>query len=99
MPAAISEDWVLIFVSEHLFSPKLSYVRRRVAFAMAKNLKRDSAPSLPPELWIYIHRLAVLDISPLAKVYAQADVIKHSAMHDDPVSERELKRFLKVSIL
>ncbi|KAJ7921226.1 hypothetical protein B0H13DRAFT_1985558 [Mycena leptocephala] len=53
MPAAISEDWVLIFVSEHLFSPKISSVRKRVAFAMAKNLKRDLAPSLRRALDIH----------------------------------------------
>ncbi|KAJ6580894.1 hypothetical protein B0H19DRAFT_1228440 [Mycena capillaripes] len=92
MPAAISEDWVLIFVSEHLFSHKFSSVRR-VAFSMAG--KRVSTPTLPPELWICIHRLAVLDISPLAKVYADDDVIKHSATPEDPVNDHQLQRFLR----
>lgn len=86
---------MLVFVSEHLFSPKISPLRR-VAFSMAT--KRVSPPTLPSELWIYIHRLALLDISPLAKVYAEEDVIKHNATPEDPVNDRQLQWFLRVHL-
>jgi hypothetical protein len=51
---------------------------------------------LPPELWIYIHRLAVSDISPLANVYMQDEVVKYSGAPDHPLNDQELQRFLKV---
>ncbi|KAJ7663865.1 hypothetical protein DFH06DRAFT_1324377 [Mycena polygramma] len=56
-----------------------------------------TAPSLPPELWMYIHRLALSDLSPLARLYANDGVVRHSTTPDDPVNDRQLQRFLKVA--
>ncbi|KAJ6572307.1 hypothetical protein B0H19DRAFT_1231808 [Mycena capillaripes] len=53
----------------------------------------EPVPTLPPELWIYIHRLALLDISPFAKVSSRGQVIDYISLPDDPLNHRELQRF------
>ncbi|KAJ7197363.1 hypothetical protein GGX14DRAFT_471130 [Mycena pura] len=52
------------------------------------------SPSLPPELWIYIHRLAVEDISPL-RCYEDHDPINDA--DTDPLDDHHVRRFLKVA--
>ncbi|KAJ7749210.1 hypothetical protein B0H16DRAFT_1888261 [Mycena metata] len=61
--------------------------------------RRVSTPSLPPELWIYIHRLALSNLSPLAKIYASSDtIIRSGAKPDDhPANDRDLQLFLKAA--
>ncbi|KAJ7096144.1 hypothetical protein C8R44DRAFT_748992 [Mycena epipterygia] len=46
--------------------------------------RRISTPALPPELWIYIHRLAVSHISP-------------DESKDDPLNDRDMQRFLQAA--
>ncbi|KAJ7762631.1 hypothetical protein B0H16DRAFT_1719082 [Mycena metata] len=48
---------------------------------------------LPPELWIYIHRLVTSELSPLANLDS---VEKDFAMVAIPVTDEEFSRFLKV---
>ncbi|KAJ6552749.1 hypothetical protein B0H19DRAFT_1263201 [Mycena capillaripes] len=52
-----------------------------------------SGPSLPPELWILIHRLALLDISPLAEVYSEDKITQYGTRPDNPLKHSELQRF------
>ncbi|KAJ6572281.1 hypothetical protein B0H19DRAFT_681159 [Mycena capillaripes] len=56
-----------------------------------------SKPSLPPELWMYIHRLALSDISPLAKVYSEDEIIQYRTKPDYPLKHSELQRFLEAA--
>ncbi|KAJ7440815.1 hypothetical protein B0H11DRAFT_2098395 [Mycena galericulata] len=51
-------------------------------------------PNLPPELWAYIQRLAVTDISPLAKLYSDVDFV---ATTYEPLDARGLEPFLKTA--
>ncbi|KAJ7742131.1 hypothetical protein DFH07DRAFT_943371 [Mycena maculata] len=77
MSASIRDAWVLVFVTEpfHLtISPKSMLPPRKHVFT----------PSLPSELWIYIHRLATADMSPL------------SSATPNSVTDRDMERFLKV---
>jgi hypothetical protein len=56
-----------------------------------------SLPTLPLEIWLYIHRLAVSDSLPPAEV---DEVIKYGGMTPDhPLNDRDLQNFLKVYIL
>lgn len=56
---------------------------------------RASAPNLPPELLIKIQRLAVSDMSPLAKLYSDVDLLTTTY---SPLNDVELKPFLKARI-
>ncbi|KAJ7778398.1 hypothetical protein B0H16DRAFT_1711902 [Mycena metata] len=90
--AAITDAWVLVYVSERLLSPKFIWDKPTT---LAMSHRRGSTPSLPPELWIYIHRLALSTLSPLAKIYASNDtIIRSGAKPDDPVNDRNLQLFL-----
>ncbi|KAJ7449195.1 hypothetical protein FB451DRAFT_1187294 [Mycena latifolia] len=53
--------------------------------------ERSTAPVLPPELWIHIHRLATLDISPLIGAYDES-----RAIPADPHNEHDLQRYLQI---
>ncbi|KAJ7199131.1 hypothetical protein GGX14DRAFT_699859 [Mycena pura] len=64
MKVAISDGWVVVLVSHHVV-----VVPKPAPLAMRG--KRVSLPSLPPELWICIHRLAIEDVSPLRKAYRE----------------------------
>ncbi|KAJ7251583.1 hypothetical protein C8J57DRAFT_1352122 [Mycena rebaudengoi] len=55
---------------------------------------RASAPNLPPELLIKIQRLAVSDMSPLAKLYSDVDLLTTTY---SPLNDVELKPFLKAA--
>ncbi|KAJ7034587.1 hypothetical protein C8F04DRAFT_1101482 [Mycena alexandri] len=93
--AAITDGWVLVYVSERLLSPKFIW---ETPNALAMSRRRVSTPSLPPELWIYIHRLALSNLSPLAKIYASNDtIIRNGAKPDDPANDRDLQLFLKAA--
>ncbi|KAF8217609.1 hypothetical protein K438DRAFT_1952495 [Mycena galopus ATCC 62051] len=59
--------------------------------------KRGSPSSLPPELWLYIHRLAVSHLSPLARLYSDEDVIVKHETTLDPLSNCELLVFLRAA--
>lgn len=64
------------------------------------NGQHVSAPSLPPELWLYIHRLVVSDLSPLGKLYATGVIARwHNTAQDYPLNDsdnEELRDLLKV---
>ncbi|KAJ7154549.1 hypothetical protein C8R46DRAFT_1356600 [Mycena filopes] len=93
--AAITDGWVLVYVAERLLSPKF-IVQQPNTFTMSR--RRVPMPSLPPELWLYIHRLALSELSPLAKIDARDDIIiRNGAKPDDPVNDREVQRFLKAA--
>ncbi|KAJ7306852.1 hypothetical protein DFH08DRAFT_1088882 [Mycena albidolilacea] len=88
---AIGEDWVIVFVTTFLLSPKTFPVSE---FTMAG--ARGSPPDLPAELWMYIHRLALSDISPLAKLHAQDETIRYNGP-EHPMSDKNLKPFFKAA--
>ncbi|KAJ7150844.1 hypothetical protein C8R43DRAFT_1005396 [Mycena crocata] len=86
---------MLVFVSKHdhdscLFLPTLSPAIRMLPPPSGQR-KRVSAPSLPAELWIYIHHLATRELSPLAEVFGNA------AATEDPLSDRDMLRFLQAA--
>ncbi|KAJ6572282.1 hypothetical protein B0H19DRAFT_681156 [Mycena capillaripes] len=56
-----------------------------------------SEPSLPPELWLFIHRLALSDISPLVEVYSEDEIIQYSTTPDYPLNYSQLQRFLEAA--
>ena len=59
--------------------------------------KLSSGSSLPLELWLHIHRLAVSHLYPLAELHADEDVIiKHDTALSDPLNSRKLQDFLEV---
>ncbi|KAF8217605.1 hypothetical protein K438DRAFT_1795317 [Mycena galopus ATCC 62051] len=58
---------------------------------------RVNAPTLPYELWLYIHRLAVSDISPVARDCVQDEAVKYSGRPDHPLNDQDLQRFLKAA--
>ncbi|KAJ6469333.1 hypothetical protein C8R45DRAFT_1166874 [Mycena sanguinolenta] len=60
--------------------------------------KLSSGSSLPLELWLYIHRLAVSHLYPLAELNADEDVIvKHDTALSDPLNSRKLQDFLEAA--
>ncbi|KAJ6572280.1 hypothetical protein B0H19DRAFT_1231792 [Mycena capillaripes] len=61
--------------------------------------QRVSGPSLPAELWMFIHRMALSDISPLAKVYSEDEIMQYNTTADLPLKHRELQRFLEAARL
>ncbi|KAJ7749200.1 hypothetical protein B0H16DRAFT_892301 [Mycena metata] len=91
---AITDGWVLVYVSERLLSPKF------ITLAMSR--RRVSTPSLPLELWTYIHRLALSNLSPLAKIYASDDTIidiRSGVKSDNHAANvRDLQLFLKAAL-
>ncbi|KAF7338829.1 hypothetical protein MSAN_02205600 [Mycena sanguinolenta] len=91
---AISDDWVLIFFSHHhlLLSPKFVAVRK-----MAGTRSRAYVPNLPSELWLYIQRLAVSDISPVTRAYTKEEVVKYSGAPHRPLNDKDFLRFLKTA--
>ncbi|KAJ7199126.1 hypothetical protein GGX14DRAFT_662104 [Mycena pura] len=56
--------------------------------------ERVSLPSLPPELWICIHRLAIEDISP----HEFLDPVYSTPATPDQLDDHSVRRFLKVSL-
>ncbi|KAJ7836039.1 hypothetical protein B0H14DRAFT_3870904, partial [Mycena olivaceomarginata] len=88
---AIGEDWVIVFVTTFLLSPK-TFPVSELTMAGA----RGSPPDLPAELWMYIHRLALSDISPLAKLHAQDEIIRYIGP-EHPMSDKDLKPFFKAA--
>jgi hypothetical protein len=93
---AIGEDWVIVFVitygSTFLLSPKTISGSKFIMTGA-----RGSPPDLPAELWMYIHRLALSDISPLAKLHAQDEIIRYIGP-EHPMSDKDLKPFFKVDV-
>ncbi|KAJ7197354.1 hypothetical protein GGX14DRAFT_667815 [Mycena pura] len=85
METAISDGWVLVLVSHHVV-----VVPKPAPLAMRGN--RVSLPFLPPELWIYIHRLAIEDVSPLRKAYREI----HDPVNIAP-DALDVLRFLKAA--
>ncbi|KAJ7512329.1 hypothetical protein B0H11DRAFT_2182682 [Mycena galericulata] len=81
MSAPITDGWVLVFVVE----PFRLFVHKSATQLMPP---RTPAPSLPPELWIYIHRLATGDILP-----SPSDGDDDSAIPD----ERDTQRLLQAA--
>ncbi|KAF8205351.1 hypothetical protein K438DRAFT_2096601, partial [Mycena galopus ATCC 62051] len=73
----------------HIFRPQLPALTAH----MPDN--RVSAPNLPPELLIKIQRLALSDMSPLAKLYSDVELL---ATPYSPLHDVELKPFLKARI-
>ncbi|KAJ7670387.1 hypothetical protein B0H17DRAFT_1209375 [Mycena rosella] len=58
---------------------------------MHKPRKRASTmPELPPELWMYIHRLATVDVSPLTCAYEG-----RSTIAENPLNEHDLQRYFR----
>ncbi|KAJ7825061.1 hypothetical protein B0H14DRAFT_3874642 [Mycena olivaceomarginata] len=88
---AIGEDWAIVFVTTFLLSPKTISGSK---FMMTG--ARGSPPDLPAELWMYIHRLALSDISPLAKLHAQDEIIRYIGP-EHPMSDKDLKPFFKAA--
>ncbi|KAJ6469330.1 hypothetical protein C8R45DRAFT_1166860 [Mycena sanguinolenta] len=96
---AISDDWVFVYVSHHhlLLSPKFFSVRKCAEFKMVGPHSRVYVPNLPSELWLYIHQLAVSDISPVARAFTKDEVVKYSGAPDRPLNDKDFVRFLKVA--
>ncbi|KAJ7249376.1 hypothetical protein C8J57DRAFT_1356816 [Mycena rebaudengoi] len=61
--------------------------------------RKTSSPvaSIPPELWLYIHRLATLDASPLVIACKDISRYRYAAAVDDPLGVKKLQRFLQAA--
>ncbi|KAF7377171.1 hypothetical protein MSAN_00136400 [Mycena sanguinolenta] len=60
---------------------------------------RGKLGSLPLELWLYIHRLTVSHLYPLAELHADENVIIKAATALDPLNGRKLQGFLEAACL
>ncbi|KAJ7199144.1 hypothetical protein GGX14DRAFT_572907 [Mycena pura] len=76
----------------------LARVKTRTTAPLAIAREARPLPSLPPELWIYIHRLATEHVSPFRNAYREVrDPDSKAVTAPDPLDDRSVPRFLKAA--